>query len=231
MKILFDNYNYDSQCQSLWGFSAYLEKYQLLFDTGSNGRVLLKNMKHLGVDIKAIKYLFITHSHWDHIGGLDSILELNDELTLIIPASLSDVFIEDLKTLVKHIIICDESPMKITEHIYTTGLLGEEMPEQSLIINDEQTKLVTGCGHYGIEEIVKVAQKVIGKDIDTAIGGFHLMESEESDVEAAVSALQALGVKTVLPTHCTGDYGIELFKTRYKENYLQGGAGRVVTID
>ena len=79
MIILFDNYNNHTACQSLWGFSAYFEEYKLLFDTGSNGRVLLKNMQELGVDVKEIKYMFITHSHWDHIGGIDSILELNPE--------------------------------------------------------------------------------------------------------------------------------------------------------
>jgi len=51
MQILFDNYKMCDSCQSLWGFSAYLQEYKFLFDTGSNGRVLLKNMQTLGVDV------------------------------------------------------------------------------------------------------------------------------------------------------------------------------------
>jgi 7,8-dihydropterin-6-yl-methyl-4-(beta-D-ribofuranosyl)aminobenzene 5'-phosphate synthase len=230
MKILFDNYNHDSQCQSLWGFSAYFEKQKLLFDTGSNGRVLLKNMAHLNVNIEEIEYLFITHSHWDHTGGIDSILELNDQLTLIIPESLSDLLIEDLKTLVKNVIICTTESQQINEELYTTGLLGEEMPEQSLIINDDKPKVVTGCGHHGIQNIIQVAERVIDRNIDMAIGGFHLMESEEADVITAVAALEKLGVKTVLPTHCTGDLGIQLFKQTYQDNYIKGGVGTVVEI-
>jgi len=31
---------------------------KILFDTGSNGRVLLKNMQHLNVDVMEIEYLF-----------------------------------------------------------------------------------------------------------------------------------------------------------------------------
>ena len=58
MKILFDNYKVCDECQSLWGFSAYLEEYKLLFDTGSNGRVLLKNMRHLNIDVNEIEYLY-----------------------------------------------------------------------------------------------------------------------------------------------------------------------------
>ncbi|MFT7004322.1 MAG: 7,8-dihydropterin-6-yl-methyl-4-(beta-D-ribofuranosyl)aminobenzene 5'-phosphate synthase [Sulfurimonas sp.] len=32
---------------------------------------------------------FITHSHWDHIGWIDSILELNPDITLFVPSSIS----------------------------------------------------------------------------------------------------------------------------------------------
>ncbi len=52
--ILFDNYAYLPDFPTLWGFSAYIETraHNILFDTGSNGRVLLHNMQRLGVDRK-----------------------------------------------------------------------------------------------------------------------------------------------------------------------------------
>ena len=230
MKILFDNYNHNSCCKSLWGFSAYLEKYNLLFDTGSNGRVLLHNIKELNIDISQIKYLFITHSHWDHIGGLDSILELNSNLTVYVPESLSKYLIEDLKTMVKNLIICTSEPMHLFEDIYTTGLIGKKMPEQSLIIDGEKPTVITGCGHSGIAKISLVASDVIGKKIDTAIGGFHLMDKNEADIMGVIKSLKKRGVKNVLPTHCTGDLGIELFEKHFKDNYTSGGVGQTLTI-
>ncbi|UCN01319.1 MBL fold metallo-hydrolase [Sulfurimonas sp. SWIR-19] len=66
MQILFDNYKVCDTCRSLWGFSAYFKEYKLLLDTGSNGRILLQNMKELGVDAQELEYVFITHSHWDY---------------------------------------------------------------------------------------------------------------------------------------------------------------------
>ncbi|MCD6190310.1 MAG: MBL fold metallo-hydrolase, partial [Sulfurimonas sp.] len=168
MTILFDNYNNHTACQSPWGFSAYFEEYKLLFDTGSNGRVLLKNMQELGIDVKEIEYMFITHSHWDHIGGIDSILELNPNITLFVPSSLSKFLIKDLKSLAKEVIVCTKKPQHLFGNLYTTGLLGDEMPEQSLIIDEEETKIVTGCGHFGIENITNVAKDTIGKNIDFA---------------------------------------------------------------
>ena len=223
MKILFDNYNSNPTCQALWGFSAYFEEYKLLFDTGSNGRVLLKNMKELGVDVKEIEYMFITHSHWDHIGGIDSILELNPNITLFIPSSLSKHLIKDLKTLAKEVIICTKKPQHLFDKLYTTGLLGKEMPEQSLIIKDDETKVITGCGHFGIQNIVSLACGVIDKKIDFAIGGFHLLRSTDEEILDSINSLKKLGVTKVMPTHCSGDKAIKMYEENFKENYFAGG--------
>jgi len=217
MKILFDNYKVCDDCQSLWGFSAYLEEYKLLFDTGSNGRVLLKNMRHLNVDVKKIEYLFITHSHWDHIGGIDSIIELNPNLTLFVPSSLSKHLIKDLKTLVKEVIVCTKKPQKLFANLYTTGVLGDEMPEQSLIIDKEESRLITGCGHYGIENITKVAREVIGRDIQCVVGGFHLLRSSDAKIVQTIEALKGMGVKCARATHCSGDRAIELFTKNFSQ--------------
>ena len=225
MTILFDNYNNHTACQSLWGFSAYFEEYKLLFDTGSNGRVLLKNMQELGVDVKEIEYMFITHSHWDHIGGIDSILELNPEIILFVPSSLSKFLIKDLKSLAKEVIVCTKKPQRLFKNLYTTGLLGSDIPEQSLIIDEEETKIITGCGHFGIDNITKVAKDTIGKNIDFAIGGFHLLKSSEDEINNSINHLKELGVTKVLPTHCSGDRAIELYKNSFTSNYAAGGIG------
>ncbi len=226
MTILFDNYNTHQNCQSLWGFSAYFEEYKLLFDTGSNGRVLLKNMQALHIDINEIEYLFISHSHWDHIGGIDSILELNPNITLFVPASLSKHLIHDLQSLAKEVILCGKKPQKLFGNLYSTGLLGKEIPEQSLIIDEDETKLITGCGHFGIQNIAKKAHDVIGKNIDFAIGGFHLLKSSDTEIKASIKSIKALGITKVMPTHCTGDRAIQIYQDHFKENCMLGGIGR-----
>jgi hypothetical protein len=50
LTILFDNYHGLPELTSLWGFAALIRAAgrTILFDTGSNGRVLLKNMAVLG---------------------------------------------------------------------------------------------------------------------------------------------------------------------------------------
>ncbi len=225
MQILFDNYCRGDTCSSLWGFSVYLEKYRLLFDTGSNGRVLLENMRAQGIDVTRIQYLFITHDHWDHIGGIDSILELNADLTIYAPATLSRNHIRDLHTLTKKVIIVGKEPLHLFGELYSTGLLGDKDPEHSLVIADETPKVLTGCGHYGISEITAVAKSLIGKEIRSVMGGFHLLNEGRETILTQIETLKALGVRHVLPTHCTGDLAVELFSKAFAEKFSEGGVG------
>jgi 7,8-dihydropterin-6-yl-methyl-4-(beta-D-ribofuranosyl)aminobenzene 5'-phosphate synthase len=215
MQIVFDNYEVCEACRSLWGFSAYFKEYKLLLDTGSNGRVLLQNMDRVGVDPRAISYLFITHSHWDHIGGIDSLVELNPDITLFAPASLSKHLLRDLKSMVKELIICGKKPMRLFDNLYTTGLLGSEMPEQSLIIDGTKPEVITGCGHYGIENITKVAKDFLGKDIVHVSGGFHLLYSDEAKIQETIELLKRMGVVSAEATHCTGDKAIAMFQDAF----------------
>lgn len=231
MTIVFDNYNRNyPQLRSLWGFSAYLEAHRLLFDTGSNGRVLLENMKALDIDPKEIEYLFISHAHWDHIGGLDSILEANPNITLFVPESLSKHLIKDLHTLAKEVIVTTNKPQNLFGMLYASGLLGDKTPEQSLIIDGEKPVVLTGCGHYGIENIVNRASEIIHKPIHLAVGGFHLMHSDQKQILETILELKKSGVQFVCPTHCTGDQAIEMFAQSFGDHYIQGGIGAHIKI-
>ncbi len=55
-----------------WGFSALVEVdgRRILFDTGARQRTVLENGKELGVDFSTIPEVVLSHSHWDHVGGL-----------------------------------------------------------------------------------------------------------------------------------------------------------------
>jgi len=65
--------------KSGWGFSCLIEKIEksILFDTGCSGPDLVYNMKQLNFSPKDVDILFLSHQHWDHIGGLFEVLELN----------------------------------------------------------------------------------------------------------------------------------------------------------
>ena len=228
--IVFDNFLYDENLKSLWGFSCLVEikRKKVLFDTGSNGRVLLSNIKKMNLDLKDISTLFISHPHWDHIGGLDTVLEENPDIKLVIPKSFSYRLIEDLKNLVKELIIVDKHPLQIDNGIYSTGTLGEIGEESMIIDTEDGGVLVVGCSHPGIVNIIKRATMILNKNIVYVIGGFHLLDKNEEDLEKIVEEIKSLGVKYITPTHCSGERAIELFQKRFKERFLPGGVARVI---
>jgi 7,8-dihydropterin-6-yl-methyl-4-(beta-D-ribofuranosyl)aminobenzene 5'-phosphate synthase len=63
-----------------WGehglaFLIEAEGRRVLFDTGQSGTVLLHNLGLLGVDPQTVDALAISHAHYDHTGGLPTLLE------------------------------------------------------------------------------------------------------------------------------------------------------------
>ena len=226
--IVFDNYIANEKLESFWGFSCVINDY-FLFDTGSNGRALVRNIEKMGFDINKFKYLFISHPHWDHIGGIDSIVDVNRKMSLILPNSLSKLYIRELKTLSRETIVVDEEPKRLFGSFYTTGVMEEAIGEQSLIIDEgEFSVVVTGCAHPGIVNIVKRAISMLNKPVLYVLGGFHLMRSSEDEIINTIRELKNLGVEYVTPTHCTGERAIEMFKIEYGESYIPGGVGRII---
>ena len=70
------------------GISLLLEVPELdvvvLVDTGITGEALLNNAEVLGIDLSEVKYVFLTHNHYDHTGGLLKLLTHVNSNPLII---------------------------------------------------------------------------------------------------------------------------------------------------
>jgi 7,8-dihydropterin-6-yl-methyl-4-(beta-D-ribofuranosyl)aminobenzene 5'-phosphate synthase len=77
------------------GLSFYIEteNNKILFDTGQN-LAISNNAKVLGIDLKQIDSVVLTHGHYDHSGGLKSLLEYNRNFTFY---AHPDVFGHKLK--------------------------------------------------------------------------------------------------------------------------------------
>ena len=71
LTIIYDNTVFKPVLQSDWGFSCLVEVEncpKILFDTGTDGDILLSNMSKLNIDPLSIKEVFISHAHFDHQG-------------------------------------------------------------------------------------------------------------------------------------------------------------------
>lgn len=213
-----------------WGFACIVEvpEHTLLFDTGSDGPMLVRNIRALGFDPASIDTLVISHEHWDHIGGVDALLDVGARLTVFVPRSFSDEFREGLSARASMIEV--DGPRTVAEDISTTGELGVSIIEQSLVVESPQGRVVvTGCAHPGIVEIVRHAAQ--DGPVAVVLGGFHLKDSDQQQCDAVVAELRALGVEQVAPTHCTGDHAIERFEATFGERCIRVGVGSVLELE
>jgi len=230
--ILYDNYIFSQGLQTDWGFSCIIEGKEktILFDTGTKSDILFHNINKLNVNPKDVELVAISHIHGDHTGGLFAFLDENNKVTVYLPASFPDEFVNRVEKAGARVIPVDK-PVEICKGVSLTGEMGGFIKELSLILNTSKGLVViTGCAHPGIVGIVKRAKEVVDKKIYLVCGGFHLLNKSEDEVNQIISQLKDLEVLKVGATHCTGDKAIELFKKAYKENFVQMGAGKSMKI-
>jgi 7,8-dihydropterin-6-yl-methyl-4-(beta-D-ribofuranosyl)aminobenzene 5'-phosphate synthase len=82
------------------------------------------------------------------------------------------------------------------------------LDDQALIVHVAGRGLVilTGCGHAGVINICRYAQRLTGvADLHAVIGGFHLSGAAfEPIIGDTVGALEGLAPDVIVPAHCTG---------------------------
>lgn len=204
--VIYDNWAVKAGLETGWGFASLIETAgvsPILFDTGADGATLLHNMKQLGIDPGRVEAIFISHHHYDHVGGLSDILEANKHAVIYVPASIA-VRLPGRK------VVHTTKPIKISESVFSTGEL--RGIEQALAIKTgENIVVVTGCSHPGVEEIldaVSCCGKVCG-----IIGGLHGFHDFD----------RLKGMSLICPCHCT-QYKAEL-KSIFPNQYIACGAG------
>ncbi|MEA2056024.1 MAG: MBL fold metallo-hydrolase [Candidatus Thermoplasmatota archaeon] len=215
LTIVYDNVLFSDApgLKSDHGFSCLIETDDgvILFDTGAKGDILLSNIKILGIDPSIINKIVISHEHWDHNGGLESLVPL------VGGATVYRLVNENLSKNVNVATINETK--KIAKGIFTTGRLkGMPVDEQALILKNENgCYVLAGCSHPGVEKIFDAAKQY--SNIVGLIGGLHGFNN--------FSVLKDLDF--ICPCHCT-THKHEI-RRLFSNTSCKCGVGKVIDLD
>jgi 7,8-dihydropterin-6-yl-methyl-4-(beta-D-ribofuranosyl)aminobenzene 5'-phosphate synthase len=97
--ILYDSFGKSPSLTMDWGFAALVEYggKRILFDTGNHARIFEHNVKALGVDLRNIDFVVISHRHADHTSGITYLLTLNPKVPIYVPDEPWGLFARGVK--------------------------------------------------------------------------------------------------------------------------------------
>ncbi len=210
--VLVDNRSCDGLLETEHGLSVLLETghHRILLDTGASD-MLMRNAERLGKDLSRVDYVFISHGHSDHAGGLKHFMEINKKAKVIVsPDAISGKFYSKRRYL--HSITTDwpEIPQERLLTIEHSGSIGDDifiiahipqihpMPEgnQHLFVQDSQGQYIQDDFRHELalytDGLLFTGCAHSGLEnilaacplpVNMVVGGFHLLDNHESEAK------------------------------------------------
>ena len=215
--VLSDNRSSDSHLSTEHGLSILLEaeQHKILLDTGVSD-VFIQNAELLGVNLSDADYVFISHGHSDHAGGLRYILEHNRQAKVIVsPDAMSGKFFSkrgNLHSITAEWAEIDEDRLilidqtcEIAEGLHAIAHIPQIHPmpkgNQNLYVQDahgdyihddfrhELALYVDGLLFTGCAHSgLENILSACPWHVHTVVGGFHLLDGQETDEELVALA-------------------------------------------
>ena len=192
------------------GLSILLEteKHNILLDTGASDR-FIRNAERLGIDLTRVDYVFISHGHSDHAGGLKHFMAINKKAKVIAsPEAISGRFFSKRGHLHSITTAWPEFPRERLLPIEHSGSIGDgiyiiahiphihPMPEgnQHLFVQDTQGQYVSDDFRHELALYTggllftgcahSGLENILAAcplPVNTVVGGFHLLDNHESE--------------------------------------------------
>ena len=221
--VLADNRTQNPALQTEHGLSILLEtdKHRILLDTGASD-VFIRNAEVMGIDLSTVDYVFISHGHSDHAGGLKHFININERAKIIVspdavrgnffskrryqhsitmgwPEDIQEriILVDDTQEIADglHIIahISHTHPMpQGNQHLFVENANGEYINDD---FRHELALYTDGLLITGCAHSgLENILAACSFPVNTVVGGFHLLDDHETE-EELTSLAQRLKVK------------------------------------
>jgi len=146
--ILYDSFGKSPTLTMDWGFAALVEYggKRILFDTGNDAQIFEHNVKAVGVDLRNLDFVVMSHRHGDHMGGLAYLLKVNPTVKIYAPKERSGVYGDDQPSSTWY----RKDPSLPAEQRYYSGAppeiihMGEAWPSANFQLIDKNIEVVPG---------------------------------------------------------------------------------------
>jgi metal-dependent hydrolase (beta-lactamase superfamily II) len=192
---LLEYHSADPQLATAVGVSYLVDTddHRILYDVGqnpdgSNPSPLQQNMAALGVELASIDTVFISHNHFDHVGGLrwqhEKTFSLGTE-QLPFPNPRTRLVMPELMSYPGLSAVLAREPQAIGNGVGSTGLastgaIGRQLvigwiEEHSLVVNVAGLGgvIIVACGHQPIPNLLERYDDAFDAPLYGIIGGLH----------------------------------------------------------
>lgn len=263
MKIctLVENTTIDKKFPIEHGLSLYIEtkKHKILFDTGQSD-LFYMNAKSMGIHLENVDICILSHGHYDHGGGLETFLKINDHAKIYMNKEVfiphyngSEKYIGLNQKLInekRFIYVDDEYKIDDELTLVTCNQNDYKYPIESYGLNRMSDHTLLPDNFYHEQYlIVKEDKRVVfsgcsHKGIlnimnwlapDILIGGFHFkkldIHKKEDCKILEYACKELMNYQTKYYTgHCTGIEKYTFLKERMKEQIDYISTGSIVEL-
>ena len=210
--VLVDNRTNNPSLETEHGLSILLEteKHRILLDTGASD-VFIRNAERLGKDLSTVDYVFVSHGHSDHAGGLRHFMKINDKAKVIVsPDAISGRFFSKRGNLhcittawpeiPEERLLAIEHSESIGDDIYVIAHIPHihPMPEgnQHLFVQDARGQYIQDDFRHELALYTggllftgcahSGLENILATcplPVNTVVGGFHLLDNHESEIK------------------------------------------------